>query len=166
MELLGQLGIDWRLLAAQMVNFLILLGVLYKFLYRPVLAHLEERTVRIEKSLSEAKRIEVQAKQADEERVRFLAEARKEAQILLEKAAQDVETLRRKMTEDARREAERIVDSGKIQLEIHKEALLKDVRREVIGLVVSASRHVLGDVMDENIDASIAKSALRKAGRA
>lgn len=166
MELLGQLGIDWRLLLAQMVNFLVLLGVLYKFLYRPVLVHLEERTARIEKSLSEAKRIEVQARQADEARIQLVAEARKEAQMISERAVQEAEVLRKKMVDDARREAERIVESGKVQLEMHKEVLLKDVRREVTGLIVSATRHVLGDVMDENIDASIGMSALRKVGRA
>ena len=166
MELLGQLGIDWRLLIAQIVNFLILLGVLYRFLYRPVLSHLEERTARIEKSLSEAKRIEVQAREADEARIQLIAEARKEVQVISEKAAKEAEVLRKKMVDDARREAERIVESGKVQLEMHKEVILKDVRREVTGLIVSSTQHILGDVMDENIDASIVKSALRKVGRA
>lgn len=166
MELLAQLGIDWRLLGAQVLNFLVLLGVLYKFLYRPVLTLLEERTARIEKSLTEAKRIELQAKQADEDRMKMVADTRKETQKILEKASKEAEVLRARMVEEARHEAERIVESGKVQLEMHKEALLKDARREVTGLIVSATQHVLGDVVDEGIDASIAKSALRKVGRA
>lgn len=166
MELLQQLGIDWRLLAAQIVNFLVLLGVLYKLLYRPVLSRLEARTARIEKSLAEAKRIEAQAKKADEARLQMVAQARKETQAIVEQAAKDAAALRAKMTSEARREAERIVESGKVQLEMHKETLLKDARREITGLVVSAAEHVLGDVADEGVDASIAKAALRRVGRA
>ena len=48
-ELFSKLGIDWKLLIAQIINFLVLLFVLYKFAYRPILSMLEKRTKKIEK---------------------------------------------------------------------------------------------------------------------
>ena len=53
-ELLTKLGIDLKLLVAQIVNFLILLLVLYKFAYGPIVAMLEKRQKKIEKGLKEA----------------------------------------------------------------------------------------------------------------
>ena len=55
MEIFSKLGIDWRLLLAQVVNFLILLFVLRRFAYTPMLRFLEKRKNRIEKGLKEGK---------------------------------------------------------------------------------------------------------------
>ena len=55
MELLQKLGIDWRLLIAQLVNFSILVIILYKLLYKPVLKVLNDRKEKIEQGLKDAK---------------------------------------------------------------------------------------------------------------
>ncbi|MFA5800107.1 MAG: hypothetical protein WC840_04070, partial [Candidatus Peribacteraceae bacterium] len=72
MELLTKLGINWQLLLAQIVNFLIVLGVLGAFVYKPILNLLDARTERIRKAMEDAKRIENQAKEMEEQRQRAL----------------------------------------------------------------------------------------------
>mgnify|MGYP001588456271 CR=1 FL=1 len=63
MELISKLGIDWKLLVAQIVNFFILLFVLYKFAYKPVLEMLEKRSKTIEKGIHDAKASEERLKE-------------------------------------------------------------------------------------------------------
>ena len=69
MELLSKLGIDWKLLLAQVVNFGILLGVLTVFVYRPLLDLLDARRERIAKAMEDAGRIEGQKKEMEQIRI-------------------------------------------------------------------------------------------------
>ena len=63
-ELITKLGIDWKFLIAQIVNFLVLLFVLYKFAYGPILAMLEKRQKKIEKGLKDAEAATKNSKKA------------------------------------------------------------------------------------------------------
>ena len=56
MEALESLGIDWKMLVAQVVNFIILLLILRKFLFGPIVKLLDDRRKTIEKGLSDAKK--------------------------------------------------------------------------------------------------------------
>ena len=78
-SLLTQLGIDWKLLIAQIINFLVLLAILYKFLYKPVFKILHDREEKIEKSLRQAERIEKNLFESEAEKSKIVAEARNEA---------------------------------------------------------------------------------------
>ena len=64
-DLLSQFGINWTLLIAQMVNFAVLVWVLAKFVYKPVIRVLDERRERIENSLTQAKSIEQKSRDAN-----------------------------------------------------------------------------------------------------
>ncbi len=85
-ELVKTFHIDIKLILAQLVNFFIVLAVLYKFAYKPVLQLLNDRTAKIEKSLDDAKKIEEKLFAQEEEYKKIIAEARRESQAILEKA--------------------------------------------------------------------------------
>ena len=115
-ELISKLGIDWRLLVAQIVNFLILLGILYKFLYKPVLAMFEKRASVIEKSLADAKKIEENLTAAETARDAKILEARNEAKKIIEKAHHSAESQVREMMEKSRAAAAAVVKSSREQI--------------------------------------------------
>jgi len=113
----GFINLDKSLLI-QAVNFGLLLAVLWKFLYRPLLAKMDERTQAIRKSLEEAQAIRDAAlKEAAEEQRRLVEAARAEAGRLVEGAkaelAQDVrrarQELRREVSDLAITVAERLI---------------------------------------------------------
>jgi F-type H+-transporting ATPase subunit b len=162
MELLSKLGIDWRLFLAQIVNFLILLFILYKFLYKPVLGLLQRRTAQIEKSLADAKKIEENLKKAEEERLVQLVEARREAQQIIEEAKKEGEKIRNQAKELAQEEAQKIIENGRIQIERQKESLLREIKQEIGNLVVYSTRQILEEIGDEKIDQTIIESTMRK----
>ena len=85
-ELLSKLGIDWKLLIAQIINFLVLLFVLWKFAYGPILAILDKRTKKIEQGLKDAEASRKKLADSEERQKEILKMARTEGKEIVEKA--------------------------------------------------------------------------------
>ena len=102
MDALAQLGIDWKLLLAQVVNFGILLFILKRYAYQPMLQLMDERAARIEKGLKDAEAAEQKLRSVEEEEKAILAGARQQAKELLvetDKAAKERDALKLSATE-------------------------------------------------------------------
>lgn len=91
-EILHQLGIDWKLLASQIVNFLVLLALLTHFVYRPLLKVLKERRKKIEFGLQGAVEAEKMIRAIDATRDEKLAEADSKALAIVTKAEDTAKT--------------------------------------------------------------------------
>lgn len=93
-QLLGQLGIDWRLLLSQAVNFFLLLLILRLFVYKPLVNVLKERRQKIEEGLAKAKEAEERLHEVDEIGRQKIRVAEDEAVTIFQKAevkAKDLE---------------------------------------------------------------------------
>lgn len=147
-ELVNTFHIDWKLLIAQIVNFGIVLGVLWWFALKPLMKVMTKRTEDIEKSLTDAKKIEEQLTATEAEKEKILTEAKRQGQILAAAAAQESEKLREEKVKATRDEMEKIVTRTKEELASEKEQMLKEVKQEVAGLVVAASKKVIAKEVD------------------
>ena len=151
-ELLHKLGIDWRLIIAQMVNFFILLGLLYKFLYKPLIKMLEDRRVRVEKSIEQAKQIEENMARTTRERQEEIAKARVESGRIVEEAKLAATAHRNKLIVEAQAEAEKIVKQAQTALITEKTAMLTEAKAELADLVVATTEKVLRGAMTDAIN--------------
>lgn len=149
MEIFAKLGIDWRLLVFQIVNFSIVLFVLWRFLYRPLIAFLEKRKERIEEGLAFAHEMEKKLAAADEEYAYRLTRAKSEAQSILERATKNADKIKTELTAKADLEAKRIVECATHDMAAEKEKILTDIRREAGALIIAASKQVLEEEVDE-----------------
>lgn len=155
------LGLNGQLFLAQLINFGVLLFVLWRLLYRPLVAHMNARRERIEEGLANAEKASVRLREIDAERAAVLQQAENEAQARLV-AADD--------------EARRIVDEGKakaeawsasvreraaIQLEQAKKEMLADVRNQAADLVVLAAEKVLREKVDATKDRALVERVLK-----
>ena len=86
MELIEKLGLDVKLLLAQIVTFVILLTILTYLVYKPILNLLDKRKSMIEKNVEDTRRIEERLAQLEKERAEVLAEASKKAMAVIEQA--------------------------------------------------------------------------------
>ncbi len=143
MELLHKLGIDWKLLIAQIVNFAILLFVLYKFVYKPVLDLLEKRSKTIEKGIRDAKESEERLVKIEKMREERMAQAEKEIGRLLGQAKSDAEAMKKDIVEAANAQAEDLLRRAKIQMTEEKEKMIQDVKSEVTMFIVQATGKLL-----------------------
>src|SRR5579871_564861 len=101
-ELLSQLGIDWHLLLSQAVNFFLLLFVLWRFVYKPLLKLLHDRRDRIAEGLTKADEADRRLLQVDETSRQKLKEADAQAIALLRKTETEAKAVEAKMLEAAR----------------------------------------------------------------
>lgn len=143
MELIHKLGIDWKLLLAQIVNFFILLLVLWKFVYRPVLTMLEKRSKTIEKGIHDAKAAEERLAQIEKLREEKMAETAKEVGKLLEAARADAEAMKKDIVAAANSQAEDLLRRAKLQMTEEKEKIVQDAKREVTAFIVAAAAKIL-----------------------
>src|SRR3989344_237183 len=96
-ELLHSLGIEWPILIAQLVNFAILLFILERFVYRPIIKLLDKRREDIATSAKRDEEIRAKLGEMDIARERVLTEARAQSQKILDEAKEDAERLRGEM---------------------------------------------------------------------
>ena len=140
--------INWTL-AAQIVNFLILLAIVSWFGYKPIMKAMEERQNRIANDLKNAEDIREEALKVKKEYERQLAEARGEAQTIIDKANKTAKEAYEQMLAQAREEQENIFKTAKMQIEREKANALLEVRSEVVSL----SMQLASKVVEKKIDA-------------
>lgn len=165
-DLLHKLGVDWRLLIAQMVNFAILFFVLRKLLYRPVLAMLAERRERIVKGLADAEAAERRAREVDIERAAVLHRAEEERRSMLEAAAGEVERLRVERVAAADREASAVIVRAQKETARLRQEALTQVRREAAELVGMIAQKVTADRIPASVHAQVVADAASELARA
>ncbi len=138
----GLINLDKSLLV-QMVNFLILLLILWRLLYRPLLAKMQERTQAIQRSLEETQAARAESARQQEEHAARLRQAHVEAASIRERALKDAGEEQKRLLETARAEARRLVDSAKAQLEADTRRARDDLRREVAELATAVAEKLV-----------------------
>ena len=108
-ELIRQFGVDWKLLLAQAVNFSLLIFLLSKFAYRPILAMLKKRREDIEKGIRFTREAEETARTRKDE---IALEAVKKSEQIVEEARRAIRQEKAKMMERAYMEAEGMMRTG------------------------------------------------------
>ncbi len=142
--------VNWTL-GVQLISFLLLLTVLYKLLYRPLLAALEGRTAAIQQQLAEAQAAREEAQRqlgAMEERIRA---AQADAQALRERALREAAELRERLSAEARQEAARLLEAAQVQVGQEVRRARTELRAEVGTLAIQiAERLVRKSLSDED----------------
>ena len=153
-----KLGINPGLLIAQLFNVILLVWLLSRFLYRPVLNMLNERTRRIQESLREAEQVKEQLARANQDYDAKLAQARQEAAAILAQAQERGKLQEEEIVTQARQEAERIRADAREQAGQEREQLLRDLKDQMAELVTVTASRVLGEELKSNHDKLIADS--------
>jgi len=159
-EFLAKLGIDYKLLIAQVVNFLVLLFVLYKFAYGPILAILEKRQKKIEQGLADAEAAKKNLEKSEEKQKEILKKARTETKEIAAKAHIQAEKSKSEMAAEAKAQAEKIIADAKIQIEREKRKMLGEIKSEIGGLVIVATEKIINEKMDEKKDKELIEKAI------
>ena len=160
----GKFGVDWPTLIAQMVNFIIVAVVLYKFAVKPIAATLDERQQKISEGLQYAEEMKTQLAEAERERTEKIKEAAQQAQTILSEArAQSKEMIEQK-TQEAAAQAEAVLRKASEATELERQKMLSDVRQEVARLVVATSGKVLDRELSDAEKSSYSDAAAKQAG--
>lgn len=162
MDLLGKLGIDWRLLIAQIVNFLILLIILRKFLYKPVLKILHDRSKKIEKSLKDAEKIEKNLAQAEEEKEKQILAGKQEANKIVENSKKHAEQVKKEKLAEAKKEVEKVIKDAKDEIRSERKEMMNELRSELGDLVLLASKKLTNQTLDKQSNQKLIDQAIKE----
>lgn len=160
MEALAKLGIDGRLLAVQIINFAVLLFLLHRFLYTPLLGMLEKRRALIEKSVEQAKAISEKLATVEAQRKEEFARAQKEAAQIVERATAHAEEKSQALIAKAKHEVEEFLVNARQKMHREKEHMLADAKEELAQIVLNSTRALLNDVSDKDLTDRLTKKAV------
>lgn len=163
---IGALGLDVRGLVFQVINFAILLGVLYRFAYRPLLRVLEERRQTIEESLKSATDIKLVRQELEREKRSMVSEARREAEAIVGRSEKEAQLIQERAQAAGQQTTDRLMIQAQARIGQQLAAARAALKREVLGLVVTATERVLKEKIDEKKDRALVEDAITQARRA
>ena len=165
MTLLGitELGVNLPSLIAYVLNFVILLGILVFFAYRPLLRVLDQRSERIRESLEAAERAQSAAASSEAAVEEQLNEARREGQRLLEQAREASERFRGEEMERAQRDAEAFVERARSDIQRERDAAIEEVRANFGDLAITAAERVIRRSLDRQAHQELIAQVLEEA---
>ncbi len=160
MEIFQAFGLDLKLLIANFVNFAILMFILYKLAYKPVLAFVHERRKKIEDGLKNAEEARKTLTEVELHKEQILSDARKEAQDILAQAKSRAEIQGKAALEASHQEAAAVLERAQEQVVHERESMLKEAQGQITSLVLSLASQLLGKKMDSEADKSFVEKAL------
>ena len=145
-EALGAMGINGPFLISQIVNFLIMFGLLTVLLWKPAKKRLDERQAMLQKQVEDAEAAAQEREKIGQEREQVLAEAKKDGDKIIAQAQERVESIKA----DAEEKAKEILQKAREDAKQEELNLLKDVRDQVGILAIAATQKLLGAALDES----------------
>ena len=161
-----ELGINLPSLIAYLVNFLILLGILYLMAYKPILRLLDQRAERIRESLAAADQARQEATNAREAIEEQINEARREGQRLLDQAREASDRFRGEEMDRARGEVEAFIERAHADIQRERDAAIQEVRANFGELAITAAERVIRRSLDRQTHQELITQVLEEGGSA
>jgi F-type H+-transporting ATPase subunit b len=152
---LTPLGINGGFLLAQIINFLLIAGLLTFALWRPLTNMLDSRAAKIQKGLEDAAAAANARRNAEAEAEKILAQARAEAQSVVEEARGRGDDVAKSIEQEARAEADRIRAEARARAEDERNQQLAGLRGQVASIAIAAAQRLIGDSMDQKRQQSL-----------
>jgi F-type H+-transporting ATPase subunit b len=144
------------------LTFLVLLTVLAKFAWGPLLRALESRQQAIRQSLDDAQQAKLELDRVQQESLRIVRQARVEAESIIASSRSDAERLREEMKQKAREEASGLVKNAERQIQLETERALLQIRHEAVDLSVMIASKLLQRNLTKEDNDRLIEEALRQ----
>lgn len=125
------------------LTFLVLLGLLAKFAWRPLLEALERRQATIARSLDDAQRARQELERLQRESAEMMRQARVEAEAIVSRSRTDADALREELKQKSRAEAAAIVKNAERQIQMETARAIQQIRGEAIDLSLAIASKIL-----------------------
>jgi F-type H+-transporting ATPase subunit b len=155
-------GLEPKYIVMQVISFLIVLFVLYKFGIKPVTATMEERNRKIEAGIRHAEEMQVKLTAAQHESAEIVKRANLEASRIVDEARKTSKDFLDRQTQEATTKANDLLAKAQQAIELEHRKMLADARTEIARLVVTTTERVLARKLTDNDRASYNEAATRE----
>lgn len=158
--LLNKFNVNWLWFSFQLINFFLVIIVLKKFAFTPIIAMLEQRKMRIADGESKLKRIEIQLAESEERTAAALEKANNDAKRLIEEAKTSAAALTEEKSQEAIARAQSILAKAEAAAQSERNQLIAELKQDFGRLVVNTTASVTGKVLTEEDNKRINDAAL------
>jgi F-type H+-transporting ATPase subunit b len=144
------------------VVFLLLVTMLRKFAWRPLLQALEARQETIRKSLDDADKAKQELQRLQQESAQIVREARVEAESIISRSRSDAERLKEEIRQKARADAESIVRTAERQIQLETQQALRQIRNEAADMSVAIASKLIQRNLSKEDNQRLIDDALRQ----
>jgi F-type H+-transporting ATPase subunit b len=144
------------------VTFLVLLGLLAKFAWGPLLKALDTRQNSIRKSLDDAQQAKQELERLNTESAQIIARARHDADAIITQSRSDGDRLREEIRQKARAEADLIVKNAERQIQLETSRALEQIRHEAVELSVMIASKIIQRNLTKEDNEKLIDEALRQ----
>ena len=144
------------------ITFFILLIMLYKIAWKPILSTIDKRENMIQDSLDRSEKAREEAEEILEKHNALMRSAEEDAQRLLKENRELAEKSRQDILEEARQSANNLISKAKVEIDKEKQDALTALRSEVAELAINATKKIIGESLDEAKQKSIVSEYIDK----
>jgi F-type H+-transporting ATPase subunit b len=154
--------IDWFTVCAQLINFLILVWLMKRYLYKPILNAIDTREKRIANEISTANAKKAEAQKEREEFKQKNDEFDKHHATLVSKATKEVEAERKRLLAGAKQESDDLRAEMQSALKSEYDGMIDDISRKTRMEVFSVARKTLSDLASASLEEQMAEVFVRR----
>lgn len=155
-------GLDWKYIVMQVISFLVVLFVLYKFAIKPVTATMEERNRKIESGIKHAEEMQAKLAAAQQESAVIVKKANAEAARIVDEARKSAKDYLDRQIQEATAKANDQLSKAQQAIELEHKKMLASARTEIARLVVTTTERVLAKKLTDADRAAYNETASRE----
>lgn len=160
-DVLGTLGINWKIFLAQLVNFSIVLFVFWRWVVKPLGQTLTRRQEKIEQGLKDAEAAEKNRVEFEQWKIEEMKKVRNEADNIVRMAADTANKLKQETIVETNLQAQKLLDQAKTMIDSEKQQMLQEVKEEVAELVVLSSEKIIRAKLDARKDHELINTSIK-----
>ncbi len=138
------------------ITFVILLIILKKIAWKPILAALDQREAAIKDALEKAEKAQDEAKKVLEENQANLLKAEEESKKIINQSREYAEKLKEQMLQDSKEQAKKILDDAAAEIDRKKEAAFDELKTQVAEIAIKAAEKIMNENLDNEAQKKIA----------
>lgn len=132
------------------LTFILLLLILKKYAWKPILKTLEDRENKIKVALYQAEQDQKDAAKFLDEQKALLEKAKKDSIQIINESKKSAEAARKELIEQARNEADRLLERAKQEIELSKDAAILEVKQYATDIAIMAAQKVVGETLSRD----------------
>jgi F-type H+-transporting ATPase subunit b len=158
---IGTLGLNWKIFIAQLINFGIILFILWKWVFTPVAKKLTQRTEKIEKAMRDAADVQKQKDEFGKWKDLEMTKVRSQTSAIITSAEHQANKLKDQTLQQTKEEQEKIIEQAAEQIEQEKQKAVQDAKSQLADMVTMATEKIIRQKLDEEKDKELIKQSLQ-----
>lgn len=162
MEIFGTFGIEPSLILAQIVNFLVILYILKRFLYKPLFNILKKREDLVKESVQKADESNKALENAQEEERKIIAKAQETAKQIVSEAKEQANDIVKRAEDNAKKQSDKMINDAKVQIGLETQKAESELNKYVSQLSLEMLKKSLENVFTEKEQKEIVAKATKE----